>query len=400
MIPEIRKKFNDGFKQEYYEDLLAHIEETFREPSAFRISETPVFIGKKLKEDVFSACEAIIDQVWDIDFEKIRNRFVPKELQSPLPMGNPDFLAIDFGLCDDGKGGITPQLIELQAFPTLFFYQPFLGRAFRMCYPTIPKEGLDYYFSGLDRESYLAEVRNTILGDENPENVILLELFPDKQKTRIDFLATQQALGIETVCMTKVIKEGKKLYYDKDGRKTPIHRIYNRVIFDELQRIENLELSFNLNDDLEVSWVTHPDWFFVISKCIMPLLKHKNIPASYYLNDYPENLALGDYVLKPLFSFAGQGVNLHPDKETIAKIEDKQNYILQKKVQYAPAVKTNTEKNSKVELRILYVWSKKENRLKPVINLTRMSKGAMINVSHQVDETWIGSSISFFETST
>lgn len=397
MISEIRKKFNDGFKQEYYQDLLAHIVDTFKEPSAFRISETPVFIPKSLKEEIFSACDAIINQVWDIDFKNIRDTFVPSELQSPLPMGHPDFLAIDFGLCDDGKGGITPQLIELQAFPTLFFYQPFLGEAFRKCYPTIPNEGLDYYFSGLNRESYLKEVRETILGDENPENVILLELFPDRQKTRIDFQATQQALGIETVCMTKVIREGKKLYYTKNGEKIAIHRIYNRVIFDEIQRIGNLDLPFNLNDDLEVRWVTHPDWFFVISKCIMPLLKHKNIPASYYLNDYPKNLDLGEYVLKPLFSFAGQGVNLHPDEETISKIEDKQNYILQKKVQYASAVKTDSEKNSKVELRILYVWSKEENRLKPVINLTRMSKGTMINVSHQVDETWIGSSISFFE---
>lgn len=397
MIPEIRKKFNREFKEEYYEGLLQHIEDTFLEPTAFRISETPVFIPKKLKKEVFSACDAIIEQLWNIDFPKIRDTFIPEELQSPLPMGNPDFLAIDFGLCDDGEGGITPQLIELQAFPTLFFYQPFLGKAFRKCYPNLPKEGLHYYLSDLDEDSYLDEVKRVILGEENPENVILLELFPDKQKTRVDFWSTKKALGIEVVCMTKVIKEGKKLFYEKEGQKTPIHRIYNRVIFDELQRIENLDIAFNLNDDLDVQWVTHPDWFFVISKCIMPLLKHKNIPASYYLNDYPKNLDLGNYVLKPLFSFAGQGVNLHPDQETIDKIEDKQNYILQQKVKYAATIKTNTEKNSKVELRMLYVWNKEEGRLKPVINLTRMSKGEMINVSHQVDETWIGSSISFFE---
>ncbi len=397
MIAEIRDKFNRQFKQEYYDNLLAHIHETYGEPSAFRISETPVFIPTALKDDLFSACDSIIEQLWQIDFPKIRDTFIPQELQSPLPMGHPDFLAIDFGLCDDGKGGITPQLIELQAFPTLFFYQPFLGQAFRKCYPNIPEKGLDYYFSGLDEESYVKEIRKVIVGDENPENVILLELFPEKQKTRIDFWATEKALGTKTVCMTKVIKEGKKLFYKKDGRKIPIHRIYNRVIFDELQRIENLDTSFNLNDDLEVIWVTHPDWFFVISKCIMPLLKHKNIPASYYLNDYPQNLNLNDFVLKPLFSFAGQGVNLHPDQETIDKIEGKQNYILQQKVKYAPLVKTKNEKNSKVELRMLYVWNKEENRLKPVINLTRMSKGEMINVSHQVNETWIGSSISFFE---
>ncbi|MGB6154004.1 MAG: hypothetical protein WBG48_18615 [Pricia sp.] len=397
MISKIRDNFNAEFKQEYYENLLKHVEDTFAEPSAFRISETPVFIDKKLKKDILSACDAIVDQLWQIDFQDIRKKFVPEQLQSPLPMGNPDFFSVDFGLCDDGKGGIAPQLIELQAFPTLFFYQPFLGKAFLEYYPTIPEEQLHFYFSDLDDTSYHRLISEVILGDEKPENVILLELFPDKQRTRIDFWATKKALGIEVVCMTKVIKEGRKLFYEKDGRKIAIHRMYNRVIFDELQRIENLDIAFNLNDDLDVTWVTHPDWFFVISKCIMPLLKHESIPASYYLNDYPEDLVLADYVLKPLFSFAGQGVNLHPDQKTIDAIEDKQNYILQRKVKYAPLVKTKNEKNSKVELRMLYVWSKEEGKLKPVINLTRMSKGEMINVSHQQNETWVGSSISFFE---
>ena len=397
MIPKIREEFNATYKEVYYNNLLKHIVDTFKEPSAFRISETPVFISKAVKKEVEEACDSIISQLRKIDFPEIRRKFIPAELQSPVPMGNPHFLAIDFGLCEDGKGGITPQLIELQAFPTLFFYQPFLGEAFMQHYPNIPKEGFDYYLNGLDKKSYTEKVRKVILGDEKPENVILLEIFPEKQKTRIDFWSTKKALGIEIVCMTKVLKEGKKLFYMKDGTKTPIHRIYNRVIYDELERLKDLKTNFNLNDDLDVEWVTHPDWFFMISKCIMPMLEHKNIPKSYYLSDFPAELDLNKFVLKPLFSFAGQGVDLHPNQEAINTISDKQNYILQQKVQYAPLIKTNTPKNSKVELRMLYVWSDEENKLTPVINLTRMSKGEMINVSHQVDETWIGSSISFFE---
>tara|TARA_R110002126_G_scaffold52138_3_gene142107 strand:- start:284 stop:1480 length:1197 start_codon:yes stop_codon:yes gene_type:complete len=397
MIPRIREEFNATYKEEYYENLLQHIKDTYGQQSAFRISETPVFISKDVKKQVEAACAAIIDQLWKIDFSEIREKFIPKELQSPVPMGNPHFLAIDFGLCEDGNGGITPQLIELQAFPTLFFYQPFLGEAFLKCYPNIPKKGFEYYLGGLNKKSYTKKVKDIILGDENPENVILLELFPEKQKTRIDFWSTRDALGIEIVCMTKVAKEGKKLFYMKDGVKTPIHRIYNRVIYDELERIQDLKINFNLNDDLDVEWVTHPDWFFMISKCIMPLLEHKNIPRSYYVSDYPADLDFKKYVLKPLFSFAGQGINLYPTKEIILAIEDKHNYILQQKVQYASLVKTNTPKNSKVELRMLFVWDEETNKLEPVINLTRMSKGEMINVSHQVDETWIGSSISFFE---
>ena len=397
MIPKIRAEFNATYQQSYYDNLLKHIVDTYKEPSAFRISETPVFISKAIKADVESACDAIIAQLWNIDFAEIRKKFIPAALQSPVPMGNPHFLAIDFGLCEDGHGGITPQLIELQAFPTLFFYQPFLGEAFLKHYPNMPKEGFDYYLGGLNKKSYTKKVKNIILGDERPEHVILLELFPEKQKTRIDFWSTKEALGIEIVCMTKVLKEGKKLFYMKDGVKTPIHRIYNRVIYDELERIQDLKINFNLNDDLDVEWITHPDWFFMISKCIMPLLEHKNVPKSYYLSAYPEALDLQKYVLKPLFSFAGQGIDLHPTKEKIAAIEDKHNYILQQKVQYAPLIKTNTPKNSKVELRMLFVWDDETDKLEPVINLTRMSKGEMINVSHQVDETWIGSSISFFE---
>jgi glutathionylspermidine synthase len=397
MIPKIREKFNATFKQSYYDKLLEHILDTYKEPSAFRISETPVFISKEVKAEVEEACNAIIAQLWQIDFPEIRRKFIPAALQSPAPMGKPHFLAIDFGLCEDGKGGIVPKLIELQAFPTLFFYQPFLGEAFMEHYPNMPQEGFDYYLNGLNKKSYREKVSKVILGGEKPENVILLELFPEKQKTRIDFWSTKEALGIEIVCMTKVMKEGKKLFYMKDGTKTPIYRIYNRVIYDELERIKDLKVNFNLNDDLDVEWVTHPDWFFMISKCIMPLLEHKNIPKSYYVSDFPSDLDLSNYVLKPLFSFAGQGINLYPDQKTVDDISDKHNYILQRKVQYAPLIKTNTPKNSKVELRMLYVWSEEENKLTPVINLTRMSKGEMINVSHQVDETWIGSSLSFFE---
>ncbi|MDY7396638.1 hypothetical protein UMM65_15415 [Aureibaculum sp. 2210JD6-5] len=397
MIPNFRNAFNSNYKEEYYEKLQLDVADTFGEECAFRISETPVFIDRELKSKIFDACNAIIDQLWDIDFDKVRQKFIPKSIQSPTPMGKPHFLAIDFGLCDDGNGGIIPQLIELQAFPTLFFYQPFLGKAFLRHYPNIPKEGFHYFFSNLNDKSYLEEVRKVILGDKKTENVILMELYPEKQKTRIDFWATKKALGIEVVCMTQVIKEGKKLFYINNGEKTPIHRIYNRVILDELLQTKNLKTDLNLNDDVDVEWVTHPDWFFMISKCIMPLLKHKYIPKSYYLNDYPSDLELSNYVLKPLFSFAGKGINLHPTQETLNEIRDKENYILQQKVNYSPLVKTSTEKNSKVELRMLYIWDEDTEKLKPVINLTRMSKGELINVSHLTKDSWIGSSISFFE---
>lgn len=397
MIDKVRKQYNEGFNEQYYENLKQEVVDTYGEGTGFRLSETPIFISKKVKNEIFDACESIIDQLWQLDFEKIREQFVPKHIQSPSKIEKPHFLAIDFGLCEDGKGGISPQLIELQAFPTLFFYQPFLGKAFLNNFPAMPKDGFDYFFSGLDEAQYVKEVRNVIIGDENIENVILMELYPEKQKTRIDFWATRKALGIEVVCMTKITKEGKNLFYDKNGVKTHIKRIYNRVIFDEIERTKDVRTEFNLHDDLAVEWITHPDWFFMISKCVMPKLKHANIPNSFYLNDFPKDINLENYVLKPLFSFAGLGIDLYPTKAKISGISDKENYILQEKVTYASAIKTKSEKNSKGEIRILYIWDKKNDRLKPVINLGRMSKGELINVSHNTEETWIGSSIGFFE---
>jgi hypothetical protein len=397
MIPEIREKFNSSFRQEYYDNLQSYVVRELGEQCAFRISETPVFIDKKLKSKVMEASASILDQIWKLDMDAIRDKFIPEHLQSTSPMAKPHFLAIDFGLCEDEQGGISPQLIELQAFPSLMYYQPFLGKAFLENYPNLNKDGFHYFLSGLDEKQYKEEVRELIMAGENPENVILMELFPEKQKTRIDFWATRKELGIEVVCITKIIKEGRKLYYERKGVKTPIHRIYNRVIFDDMQRLEFIDTQFNLFDDVDVDWVTHPDWFYMISKCILPLLNHPYIPQSYYLNDVPPDIDFNRFVLKPLFSFAGRGIDLNPTRESIEEIPDKENYLLQSKVNYAPCIRTNTDKNSKVELRILYIWDSKTNKLKPVVNLTRMGKGGLINVSHLTDDTWIGSSISFFE---
>lgn len=397
MISKVRKTFNENYKEEYYEKLQLDIKDALGEACTFRISETPVFITKDLKKKIFDACGSILDQLWKLDMEMIRDRFTPKHLQSPSPLGKPHFLAIDFGLCNDSNGNITPQLIELQAFPSLMYYQSYLGKAFLRNYPNLSSENFHYYFNGFNEDSYLKMVNDVVLGNENAENVVLMELFPEKQKTRIDFWATKKVLGIEVVCITQVIKEGKKLFYIKGGQKIAIHRIYNRVIFDDMQRLKNLETNFNLFDDVDVDWVTHPDWFFMVSKCIMPMLEHQYIPKSYYLNDVPQDIDLAQYVLKPLFSFAGQGIELNPTAEKINSIEDKQNYLLQRKVNYAPLIETPSGRNSQVEIRILFVWDKDLDKLVPVINLTRMGKGGLINVSHNSDETWIGSSISFFE---
>ncbi len=398
MIPEVRASFNSSFDESHYQALLEDMKTRFDEAAGFRISETPVFISKEAKEMIFSACDAIIEQIGKLDFYALREKYIPEDLRSDTPLEDPHFLAIDFGMCVGDNGKIVPQLIELQAFPSLFLYQNYLGAAYRKFYPAVPIDRFDYLFSEMTAPAYLEKMRRVILGPQPAENVILLELFPEKQKTRIDFWATKKALGIEVVCVTRILKEGRQLFYEKDGKKVRIRRIYNRLIQDDLLQYPDLELPFRFNEDLDVNWISHPDWFNLISKSIMPRLQHEYIPTSYYLDERPGNLDLQNYVLKPLFSFAGKGVELNPTESMLAAIRDKQNYILQQKVEYAPLVKCPDGSYSKVELRILYAKEDEEEHLQPVINLARMGKGKLINVSHATDATWIGSSVCYFES--
>jgi len=236
-----------------------------------------------------------------------------------------------------------------------------------------------------------------IIGNENPENVILLEIFPEKQKTAIDFALTEQLLGIKTVCLTKVKKEGRKLFYENNRKSVEIKRIYNRVIFDELDRIPDLKAGFDFRDDIDVKWITHPNWFFKISKFLLPMLKHQFVPKSYFLHEFPESESLDNFVLKPLFSFAGSGVNLSPTKEITEAIEDKENYILQRKVTYEPIFEDINGEFSKAEIRLLYIWHENDERPILLENLGRMTKAAMVNVDfNKKDAIWIGSSNAFF----
>ena len=247
-------------------------------------------------------------------------------------------------------------------------------------------------------EEFLLQMKNLILGDENPENVILLEIYPERQKTEVDFKLTEKFLGIKTVCLTKIKKEGKKLFYDNDGQYTEIKRIYNRVIFDELDKIPDLKTEFDFREEVDVTWVTHPNWFFKISKYLLPLLKHEFVPKSYFLNEFPKEENLSNFVLKPLFSFAGSGVNLYPTAEITNKIEDKENYILQRKVEYAPVFEDINGEFSRAEIRLLYIWQEKEERPVLVQYLVRMTKAEMVNVDfNKKDAIWIGSSHAFFD---
>jgi hypothetical protein len=285
----------------------------------------------------------------------------------------------------------VPRLIELQAFPSLFGFQWLLLGCMRKAYPAIPSEWTSS-FRGIRDDAYLRLLSETILGTSAPENVILLEIEPEHQKTRIDFAATEGMLGIRSVCLSKVWKRGRQLFYERDGRETRIERIYNRVIFDELLRRPDLKPGFNLQDDVDVVWAGHPNWYFKISKHSLPFLKTRHTSPAFFADQFPAGEEIENYVLKPLYSFAGLGVEMEPTGEKLAALSKPHEWILQKKVDYAEFVPTPDGATSKAELRMMFVYSG-EGRPILVNNLVRMSQGTMMGVNFNKDKTWVGSSI-------
>src|SRR6266446_6152455 len=271
MEPAIRSRFNADFAPDRYAALFRCVNETERSPADFRISETPIFLTNEFTDEVVRAANAIADLTRTAEFAQHARAAIPKGLEVPNESAHPNFLIIDFGICAEGER-LVPRLIELQAFPSLFGFQLLVLHCLRKVYPAIPRNWTSS-FGGIKDHAYIELLRRTIVADADPENVILLEIEPEKQKTRIDFAATETLLDIRSVCLTKIKKRGRELFYARDGTTTRIERIYNRVIFDELLRRKDVDLSFRFQDELDVTWVGHPIWYFRISKHSLPFLK-------------------------------------------------------------------------------------------------------------------------------
>lgn len=397
MIPELRSRFNAAFTQAKYEAFTKDIEERYQHKPGFNLAETPVFIPPALRDALAAACDDVCSLFLRPDFKQLSEgalqpgQIVPNESEHPM------FLVVDFGICEGDNGELFPQLVEVQGFPSLFCYQHLLAETYKRHYDTIPAH-YTHLFNGLDSEGYIDTLKRAIIGAHNPENVILLEIEPEKQTTSIDFFATRDMLGIPFVCLTKLKKEGRTLYYtDENGRNIQVKRIFNRIIFDDLLARKDLVSEFHLTDDVEVEWAGHPNWFFRISKHTLPLFDSPYVPKSYYMDQLPAMPEdLENYVLKPLYSFAGMGVIVNPTKEDLAGVEDPSNYILQRKMRYAPVVPT-LDDPAKVEIRMMMVWEDGAERPVLVNNLVRLSKGIMTGVRYNKDRTWVGSSIGFFE---
>jgi hypothetical protein len=398
MFSPYRRTFNQNFTEARYNAMLADINAQFGFEVAFKICETPIFIPPALKARLEEAGNAVWQQVNSAHYRREMHRAIPPHLVVPNDTDMPVFAAIDFAIGKDENGELMPQLIELQGFPSLFAFQHFIAGMFKKHYGLA--DNLTHFFPAelqQNEDLYLEKLRSAIVADAAPENTILLEIMPEKQKTRIDFACTEHFLGVKSVCITAVRKEGRELYYEQEGKKIRINRIYNRVIFDELSRRTDLPLHFSFTDDLDVQWAGHPNWFFKMSKFTLPFLDSPYVPKTYFLHELtaiPEDLE--NYVLKPLFSFAGAGVKFDVTRADVDAIPDSErsNYVLMRKVQYEPVVET-LDYPAKAEVRLLFV--NVNGKMELLTNLVRLSKGKMMGVDFNKGMTWVGGTIGFFE---
>lgn len=390
MIPEYRQAFNANFSAEKYQRFLEQANLGY--PAVpFRLAESPFFIPAELKQKLIFAGEQIIDFIKDPNFKALTQNAIPKNWWVPNENDHPHFLSLDFGIYEDENGEISPMLIEMQGFPSLYGFQNHLANHYKDAYAL--DKHLTPFFNELNEAEYFNLLRKVIVGNVSPKQVVLMDVDAFEQATTIDFLISAEKLGIKVLQLTDIKREGKSLYYYENNEKIKIKRIYNRLIFDEVAAdLSVFEQGFDPREELDVEWITHPNWFYRVSKYTMPYLSGKYVPKTIFLNEiseWPANLQ--DYVLKPLFSFAGSGVIIDITPRDIATINDPENWILQRKVDYEPVLKSPNG-GVKVELRLMYLWPDGEDP-KLCINLTRLSRGKMIGVRYNSTFDWVGGTV-------
>jgi len=418
MIPTLRADFNARWTPQRYRAFLAHLDRRAGTPVKFRVSETPCFLPQSLISQLATTGADLLRQLVDNPtYRAASDVTIPPEFRVPNEAPHPLFAAVDFNLIRNAAGELEPRLIELQGFPSLYGFQPAFAQSYVESYGLDPN--LRIMADGSDLATYCARLRHAILAGHDPENVVLLEIHPLEQKTLPDFVVTERICGIRTVCITDVQKEGKQLFYLRDGRRTPIRRIYNRVIVDELQR-KGVALPFRFTDELDVEWAGHPNWFFRISKFSLPYLQHPCVPRTWFLDKLPALPAdLDNYVLKPLYSFAGLGVVVGPTRDDIASIlpARRHDYILQERMRFEPVIDT-PHGPTQAEIRILYIWPedvgagfqtgppqtapRADLKIRPYNDplhgmhlgpaIVRMGRGKMMGVDHNRDLEWVGAS--------
>jgi len=400
MLQPFRSEFNAQFEPAAYEALLGRLNRATRTSIQFRVCETPCFLPKAMLEEMAEIGKELTHQLVDSDaYMAASATAVPERYTVARESRQPHFMTVDFGLVRAADGALKPKLVELQAFPSVFGYQDVLSLAYIDGYGLDPD--LRWRLGGHTEESYWALLREIIVGEHAPENVVLLEVAPETQKTLPDFHVFEDKLGIKSVDISGLRKEGGTLLYPKDGRWIPIERIFNRAIVDEVER-KGIVLPFDYRDDLKVEWAGHPNWYFRISKFSLPYLNHAAVPKAVFLDDWfagkrgglPEDRE--QLLLKPLYSFAGLGIRFAPTDEVLGSIPEteRRNYLLQERMRFEPVIET-PEGRTMAEVRIMYLWPD-GRELEPVISLVRMGRGLMMGVDQNRDQKWVGGSAALY----
>jgi hypothetical protein len=402
MDPRFRPIFNRHYTDAFYHGYVDDLSRRLGCAIPFRVAETPFFIPPALAADLASSARGIVDQITRPELMQELARAIPERFQVPGQDALPSCIQVDFAIVRGADGELCGRVVELQAFPSLYalmvIQDQVLQEHMRREMPGL--EGpFSIYFGGLEREAFVERLRRAVVADEDPEQVVLLDLDPPSQKTFPDFAATRQLLGVDAVCPTTLIKDGKRLYRDVGGRKVQVKRIYNRIVFDELER-KGTALPSSYTEELDVSWCSHPNWYWIFSKYTLPYVDHPAVPRARTiasLDAIPDDLER--YVLKPLFSFAGAGVLVDPTRADVDAIPEAERggWLLQEKIVYEPAIPMPDHVpnggNVKAEVRMMFLRAPGDDRPELVLNLVRLSRGKMLGVDQNKDLTWVGGTI-------
>ena len=402
MLQPFRDHFNKSqFSAARYAELLKRLDQRTRTHVDFRVCETPCFFPKKMLEEIAEVGRVLTHQLIDsADYTKRSDAAVPEKWRVPNDNPKPNFMTVDFGLVTDEAGNLRPKLVELQAFPSVFGYQEVLSEEYVRTYGM--GDGFGWHYGGMSGDDYFALLRKTIVGDHAAENVVLTEVEPETQKTLPDFNVYEDRLGVRTVDIAKLRKEGKKLLYDRDGVWTPIERIYNRAIVDEIER-KGIVPAYDYRDELDVEWAGQPNWYFRISKFSLPYLKHESVPTAVFLDDWFAGKRDGlpddrrELLLKPLYSFAGKGIQFEPSDADLAAIPESErgDYLLQERMRFTPVIATPFGM-TQAEVRVMYCWPEGGADMIPATCLMRLGRGPMMGVDHNRNQEWVGGSAALF----
>ena len=395
--PKIRRHFNERFNEETHKKFLKNLNDQLPTPIPMRLAESPLFLSNEFRDRVIAAANHIMNFIRREDFKQITEKAIPDRWRCTNENDHPHIVTMDFAITKDEQGDFAPKLIELQGFPSLHGLEIDMSESYRSVYE-IPSNWT-IFFNDLTKEKYIELLRKTIVGRHQPDEVVLMDVNAPQQKTASDFYFHKKYLDIPIVSLSDLKQQDKQLFYERNGQTKRIKRIYNRLIFDEVADDPNLfKNNVDIRQDLDVEWVPHPNWYFRISKWILPLLQGICVLKTFYLSEILDNLPsdLENYVLKPLFSFGGSNVHVDVTKQIIENIKDPQNWILERKTEYEPVFR---EDNSflKAEIRLMFLWP--DDFDDPILTTpcTRLTPAKLINVAFTKNTKWAGSSVSFIQ---